>query len=123
MKRLRFPDTLVLIFGIIVLAQLLTYVLPPGEFEREGRRVVPGSFEYLESSPMMEGGFTGFLSSLPTFLTAIPRGMEAAAGIIFLIFVFGGVIGMVKATLKENEECRKSLSASLMDKLVGRLLI
>jgi uncharacterized ion transporter superfamily protein YfcC len=34
-KPSRFPDTLVLIFGLIILAQLLTYVLAPGKFIRE----------------------------------------------------------------------------------------
>ena len=34
-KPSRFPDTLVLIFGLIILAQLLTYVLPAGEYVRE----------------------------------------------------------------------------------------
>ncbi|HVR43719.1 MAG TPA: YfcC family protein [Thermoanaerobaculia bacterium] len=35
MKRIAFPDSLVLIFAIIVLAQIATWLLPPGEYERE----------------------------------------------------------------------------------------
>lgn len=35
MKKLAFPDALVLIFAMIVLAQIVTYLLPPGEYERE----------------------------------------------------------------------------------------
>ena len=34
-KPSRFPDTLILIFGLVILAQVLTYLLPSGEFYRE----------------------------------------------------------------------------------------
>jgi uncharacterized ion transporter superfamily protein YfcC len=34
-KKSRFPDALVLIFSMVVLAQIATYFLPPGEYERE----------------------------------------------------------------------------------------
>ena len=34
-KPSRFPDTLVLILGLVILAQLLTYVLPAGTYDRE----------------------------------------------------------------------------------------
>jgi uncharacterized ion transporter superfamily protein YfcC len=40
MRKASFPDSLVLIFGMIVLAQLLTYVIPAGEYEREGVETV-----------------------------------------------------------------------------------
>ena len=42
----RFPDSLVLLFGLVVLAQLATYVLPAGEFERDGRRVISGTYHF-----------------------------------------------------------------------------
>jgi uncharacterized ion transporter superfamily protein YfcC len=35
MKKIAFPDSLVLIFALIVLAQIATYFLPSGEYERE----------------------------------------------------------------------------------------
>jgi 3-dehydroquinate synthase len=52
-KPFRVPHTLVLLFGMIVLAWGLTLVLPPGEFERVtnevGReQVIPGSYTPLE---------------------------------------------------------------------------
>ena len=34
MKKSWFPNSLVLIFGIVVLAQLLTYFVPKGEYDR-----------------------------------------------------------------------------------------
>lgn len=130
----RFPDSLVLIFAMIVLAQLASALLPAGVYDRSpnavttvapesvtapagslvsvgaeqiavieemlvvlpegtiratpGRKVVPGSYHFVEAAPL----------PWHTFLTAIPKGMEKAADIIFFVFIVGGVIHVVKAT-------------------------
>ena len=84
----RFPDALVLIFGLILLAQLATYVLPAGEFERQGRQVVRGTYHAVEATPL----------PIFTFLTAVPAGLADAADIIFLILIVGGVFGVLRAT-------------------------
>ena len=84
----RFPDSLVLIFALILLAQVAGWVLPAGEFERDGRRVVPGTYHPVDAEP---------LSPL-AFLTSVPAGLGAAQEIIFFVFLVGGVIGVVRAT-------------------------
>ncbi len=86
--RRRVPDSLVLVFALIVAAQLAGYVLPAGEFERDGRRVVPGTWRAVDAGP------------LPplAFLTSIPAGLSAAQEIIFFVFIAGGIIGVVRAT-------------------------
>ncbi len=84
----RVPDSLVLIFGLILLAQFATYVLPAGEFEREGRQVVRGSYHAVDAEPL----------PVLTFLTAVPVGLIEAADIIFFIFIVGGVFGVLRAT-------------------------
>ncbi len=84
----RFPDSLVLIFTLILLAQGASCVLPAGEFERDGQRVVPGTYHLVDAEP------------LPpiAFLTSIPAGLAAAQEIIFFVFLVGGVIGVVRST-------------------------
>ncbi len=91
-------DSLVLIFSFIVLAQLLSYVVPHGEFERaalpeQGDRlaVVPGTYEVLGP---------GEREVLPPwhFLLAISDGFSSAQAIIFLIFLVGGVIAVLRKT-------------------------
>ena len=67
MQKSRFPDSLVLILCVIVFAQLLTYVLPAGVFERDGRAVIPGTYHQLEADPSASG-FVAFLKTLPMFL-------------------------------------------------------
>lgn len=88
MKPSRFPDSLVLIFAMIVLAQLVSYLLPAGEFEREGRTVLPGTYHSVEAEPL----------PWHAFLTKIPKGLEAGAEIIFFVFIVGGVIKIVRET-------------------------
>lgn len=90
----RVPHTLVLLFGMVVLALLLTYVLPQGHFERittsTGReQVVPGTYTPVETPTT--------LSPLVLF-TGIPRGFGAAQEIIFFVFIIGGAFGVFRAT-------------------------
>ena len=91
-------DSLALIFSFIVLAQLLSYVIPHGEFEREPypdnpnrTMVVGGTYESVTGDDKV---------TIPPwhFLVAIPQGMEAAQDIIFLIFLVGGVIAVLRRT-------------------------
>ncbi len=91
-------DSLLLIFSIVIAAQLLTYVVPQGTFERvpypenpSREMVVAGSFD---SVPAEEK-----VTLMPWhFLLAVPRGMAAAQEIIFLIFIVGGVIAILRET-------------------------
>ena len=92
-KRKRWiPDAYVIIFIVIVLAAIATWVIPAGEFERTqvgGRTVVvPGTFHYVEKNPI--GPWEMFLS--------IVKGLNEAAPIIFFVFIIGGLIGVVEAT-------------------------
>ncbi|MGI9236733.1 MAG: YfcC family protein [Woeseiaceae bacterium] len=91
-------DSLVLIFSFIVVAQLLSYAIPHGSFDRvpvpdEPSRsvVVAGTYAPLGDSDSVV---------LPPwhFLLAISEGLESAQGIIFLIFLVGGVIGVLRHT-------------------------
>ncbi len=95
MKESRFPDSLVLIFSIIILAQLLSYVLPHGEFNQVQ---APNS-----SRMMVENGsyhrVTGEdrVTLKPwAILMALPEGLAEAQDIIFLVFLVGGVIALLR---------------------------
>ena len=94
LDRLKVPHTLVLLFGMVVAAWLLTLVLPAGQFQRvtneHGReQVVPGTYT---TTPDAERH--GPL----TILTAIPAGFAAAHEIIFFILIVGGAFGVFRAT-------------------------
>ena len=87
-KHFEFPHALILIFGMIVLAQIASYLLPSGQFEREGREVLPGTYAAVEAEPL----------PWHAFLTTVPRGMMEAGDIIFFVLIIGGVLGIVRAT-------------------------
>jgi uncharacterized ion transporter superfamily protein YfcC len=92
--KLRVPHTLVLLYGMIVLAYLLTLLLPAGAFQTEVNAhghevVVPGTFATL---PEVES-----LAPWALF-TVIPRGLASAQGIIFFVFIIGGALAVIRAT-------------------------
>jgi uncharacterized ion transporter superfamily protein YfcC len=89
-------DALALIFSFIVFAQLLSYVVPQGQFERQPypdnpdrSMVVAGTFEFVSAADEID---------MPPwyFLLAISKGLADAQDIIFLIFLVGGVIGVLR---------------------------
>lgn len=93
-KRFSVPHTYAILFIIIILAALASYVLPTGEFERvkdatSGKTVVVnGSYHEVESSPV------GFFD----MFKAIPDGMQKGSQIIFYIFIVSGVFGIIRST-------------------------
>ena len=89
-------DSLVLIFSFIIVAQLLSYAIPHGSFERVPAPDDPGrSVVVAGTYTPLDGGDSVVLPPWH-FLMAITEGLEAAQGIIFLIFLVGGVIGVLR---------------------------
>ncbi|WP_027955982.1 YfcC family protein [Halobacillus kuroshimensis] len=85
-------NAFVLIFSVIVLAAILTYIVPAGEYERvdqDGRTVVvPDSFQFTDQSPV------GFFE----IFTSVHTGLVNSAGIIFFVLIVGGSFGILSAT-------------------------
>jgi uncharacterized ion transporter superfamily protein YfcC len=92
MPRLRFPHSLTLLVGCILLAAALTYLLPAGEFQRRddpatGRSVViSGTYTRAEAKPVTPFGA----------LIAIPKGFAEAAPVIALVFLVGAAFAVVE---------------------------
>lgn len=94
LKKMKVPHTYFLLFILIVLVALGTYVIPAGEFAREvneatGRTVVvPGTYARVAPTPV----------SFFQTIKAIPQGMNQAAQIIFFVFIISGAFGIIQAT-------------------------
>nr|MBX2815914.1 AbgT family transporter [Saprospiraceae bacterium] len=93
----RIPHPVAMLSGIIVLATVLSYVLPAGMFERQlvdGRqRVVPGTFEYVEQTPV----------SLLDMFVALSKGFDTASDIIWIVFASGIMFGILeRSKMVEN---------------------
>jgi len=92
--RFKVPHTLVILCGMVILAQALSYLLPAGSFERvenaAGRlQVVPGSFQFTPDAPALSPWAS---------LTAIPKGFSGAHQIIFFVFIIGGAFAVLRAS-------------------------
>jgi len=112
--RFKVPHVFTLLFLTIAAASALSWIVPSGRFERVERVaggltrqvVVPGSYTTLPKHYTAEGLL---LSTTPPegtaapvgvqgVLTAIPRGLEQSADIVFFIFVLGAVFGILQRT-------------------------
>jgi uncharacterized ion transporter superfamily protein YfcC len=111
--RLRVPHVFVLLALVILVCSVATWIVPSGAYQREQRviegttrnLVIPGTFEpvakhYSVGAALLGDDVEGQATpvGLMGYLSAIPRGMEAAADIIFFIFVIGGVFGILQRT-------------------------
>ncbi len=93
-RSFRVPHTLVLLFSMIVLAWLLTLLLPAGQYEtmlndHDQEVVVPGTYAVLPDAAA---------PTVWSVFTVIPRGLAAAQGIIFFVFIIGGALAVLRAT-------------------------
>ena len=91
-KKREFPHTYVIIFALIVLAGILSWIVPGGEFARETKVVngierqvvVPDSFQKAESQPQTWQVFS-----------SIFQGFKRTHEIIFYILMIGGAFWML----------------------------
>ncbi len=92
--RLHFPNPLTLLTAGIVLAAILSWVVPAGRFDRRtdpatGRQVVvAGTYHRVDARPL--GVFDALL--------AVPHGLIDAASVVFFVFLIGGALTVVDDT-------------------------
>lgn len=112
-KQIKLPHVFVLLTAVVFICSVLSYIIPSGTFERETKQigavkrtlVIPGTYSELPKQYSVKGTILGeevegkaTPVSIVGFLSAIPRGMEEAADIIFFIFMIGGVFGILQRT-------------------------
>ncbi|GAB6991026.1 YfcC family protein [Paenibacillus pini] len=82
----------VLIFCLIVISAILTYIIPSGQFDRvevDGRSVIQAnSFHYIEANPV----------GLLDIFSSVHSGMVNGAKTIFFVLIIGGTFGIFTAT-------------------------
>ena len=96
----KFPNALVIMIGFIILATILTYIIPQGQYERitdpetNQISVVQGSYKSVVAEPVSI--FKMFLS--------IPEGVVSRSSLITLILLIGGCFYVIEKTgaLKEG---------------------
>lgn len=92
LKNIKLPDTLVLIFSILIIITVLTWFFPGGKYSRQvvdGREIVqPESYTEIESEPQ----------GLGSLLTAPIKGFVDASQIIAFILIVGGAFMVIQNT-------------------------
>lgn len=92
MKRLRLPNTFVLLFAILAMIALSTWFVPGGQYDTvmvDGKpRVDPATFHYVASNPQ------GFVA----LMMAPIKGFVEAAQIIGFVLIVGGVFAVLQKT-------------------------
>lgn len=88
----KIPHAVTMLFGIIILVAILTYLLPAGTYERvlvDGRmRVVPDSYQQIDSTPI------GILD----MFKSVPLGFKAASEIIFIVLAGAIMFGFMEGS-------------------------
>lgn len=93
-KKFVFPNTYVIIILMMIIAVLLTWIIPSGEFERVKDEVskqsiiIPGTFKYIENNPIS-------LFKIPVY---IMKGLAKASDIVFLVIIVGGAFNIIIET-------------------------
>lgn len=91
---------------IVIIAFFMTYFVDSGQYERDGKKVVPGSYQVItkdvsfnqvlgtekpvenEASPV----------SLPQLFKAIPEGIIKQSPLIYMVLFIGGMFGILNKT-------------------------
>ncbi|UOR11423.1 YfcC family protein [Halobacillus amylolyticus] len=92
-QRLAMPDAFVILFGLLLLAAIFTYIIPAGSFERETTddditQVIPGSYTATEANP----------ASIMDIFLAIQNGLVDTAHLIFMVLIIGGTVAVFEYT-------------------------
>lgn len=132
LARFKPPDTALVIFTIIVFAAVLTWIVPPGAYDRTemvvegaGTRqvVVPGTFRYVERE---DAGVIGVLAhSVGMIFKAPILGFTDpdAAPIIAFVLLIGGAFAVLQQTRAVDAALRGLVRASRHSRVLELLLI
>ena len=124
LSRFSIPHVFIFLSAIILFSSILTYIIPSGSFERttktinnvERTIVIPGTYKEIPKHFSLKGlilgdnvaGEASPISILGLF-SAIPKGMNQAAALIFFVFIIGAVFNLIQHTGTINVVINKLL--------------
>lgn len=91
-RKIVVPDVYILLFAIIFICAVLSYIIPAGAYEMmevDGRSVVdPDSYHNVEQTPV----------TLMQMFSSVTRGLQESSQIVFFIFIIGGAMAVIQST-------------------------
>ena len=112
-KPVKVPHVFVVLSLIILFSGLSTYFIPSGVYQRhevqfEGTTrniIVPGTYRSIPKHFSLKGlligdhaGDKANPTSILGFISAIPKGLNQSAALVFYVFIIGGVFSIIKRT-------------------------
>ena len=92
LTKIKIPNTYVIIFSLLIITTILTWIIPSGEYARQlvngKKEVINNSFQFVKSSPQNIGDL----------LMSPIKGFVDAALIIGLVFIVGGAFAVFQKT-------------------------
>ncbi|SEL12857.1 Uncharacterized membrane protein YfcC, ion transporter superfamily [Colwellia chukchiensis] len=97
-------NPIIILLGILLLAMAMTYVVDSGSYQRDGKLVVPNTYQVIEKNIAIEDIFHQQAAqqenlahpvSFSGVLMSIPEGLERGAGLIFMVLIIGGLFGIL----------------------------
>ena len=110
--KIHMPHVITLIFFLIIIVAILTWVLPSGEFERTimetstGEREVAVAGTYHTVEKIAEDG-TDLRQGIPQILMAPGKGIQAMVEVLAFVFIIGGVFQIMAKTNALNMGIQK----------------
>lgn len=90
--KIKIPHTYVLLFSLMVIAAVTTWLVPAGAYDRvvlQGREVIDAnSYHPVAGKP----------AGIPALFLSFPRALAEVADIVFYIFIIGGAFGVLNRT-------------------------
>ncbi len=112
-------NPIIIMLMILGLAMAMTWLFESGQYQRDGKLVIPGTYSELQK----ERDLSGLLRppqdrqagvaqpvSLSGAALAIPIGLERMAGLIFMVLIIGGMFGIMTHTGAVDAGLEKLLS-------------
>lgn len=110
--KIHMPHVITLIFFLIIIVAILTWVLPSGEFERTimetstGEREVAVAGTYHTVEKIAEDG-TDLRQGIPQILMAPGKGIQSMVEVLAFVFIIGGVFQIMAKTNALNMGIQK----------------
>ena len=119
--KIKAPNTYLIIFSILVLMAVLTWIVPPGQYERDSSQkknpVIPGTFAYIEGGAGASGQGPGAVFTAPI------KGFVAVANIIGFVLIVGGAFSVLQRTRAIDAGFNAVVQAHAKSPLLRALLI
>lgn len=94
-KKLKMPNTYVLLFYIIIAVAILTWIIPGGQYKVDANgKVIAGTYQVIQSNP--QGIWNVFMAPISGLLGT--KSTPGAIDVSLFIMMFGGFLGVVSKT-------------------------